>query len=150
MRWSTFRSPGPRPSLLRSVHGAAAVLLAALLAPAGSLAQPVQRAPSAEDLASITELPISCTNGAVEVTKAWNETGFSKGCYRDGVANGPIVFWERGYLNLTGAFSDGRKDGGWTVFNEDGSRYVTIHFEGGVKTGKTFHSAAAPGAEDRR
>lgn len=130
----------------RSVARASALfLVCALLAP-GTGAPAQERVPSAADLASIEAIPLDCADGAVEKVLPWNISGYSKGCYRRGVAHGPIIFWEQGYLNLSGSFSDGRKDGAWTVFHRDGARYVTIHFKGGVKTGKTIHSSPGGGA----
>ena len=123
----------------------AALALAAALPPAPAGAQEPGGTRSAWDLASVTAIPLRCPDGAEERTLPWNVRGYSKGCYRQGVADGPVIFWEEGYLNLSGAFADGRKDGAWTVFHQDGTRYVTIHFRDGVKTGKTFHSSARGG-----
>lgn len=80
----------------------------------------------------------SCDEGDQEGREPWGRTGYSRGCYRDGLHHGRWTYWDEGYLNLEGFFKSGRKHGAWTVYNEDGTTYVKIFFEEGEKRGKRF------------
>jgi hypothetical protein len=81
----------------------------------------------------------SCGPGQTERVERWGHSGASRGCYRDEVRDGRIIFWEEGYLNLAGSYSNGAKDGTWTVYNGDGSVFCDILFEEGVKKDKIFY-----------
>jgi hypothetical protein len=88
---------------------------------------------------AVRSIDFACEGGSSEKIERWGAAGASRGCYRDGKRDGRFVFWEEGYLNLEGFYSDGEKDGTWTVFNGDGSTFVEIVFEKGVKKSKTYH-----------
>ena len=81
----------------------------------------------------------TCGPGRTERVEPWGRSGASRGCYREDVRDGPIIFWEEGYVNLDGRYRDGVKDGTWTVFNDNGSVFVEIVFDRGSKMSKTYH-----------
>jgi len=116
------------------------LLLTALLA-AGSVPSAVATT-SGEDRKAILEFDFACDEGSTEKLERWGRQGYSRGCYRDGVAQGKTIYWEEGYLNLEGFFSQGKKHGLWTVYNTDGSVFVTITFDEGVKTGKHYSGSS--------
>ncbi|MEI6765579.1 MAG: hypothetical protein WCM76_08050 [Bacteroidota bacterium] len=56
------------------------------------------------------------------------------GSYVDGNANGDhIWYYENGKIREKGSFVMGKKEGNWSVFNEDGTKLITITFEDGVE-----------------
>ena len=81
----------------------------------------------------------ACGPGRAERVEQWGRSGASRGCFREDVRDGPIIFWEEGYVNLEGRYHKGEKDGTWTVFNGNGSVFAEIVFERGVKTHKSYH-----------
>lgn len=88
---------------------------------------------------AIRLLDFTCDTGETEKIEPWGRSGASRGCYRHERKNGRIIFWEEGYVNLEGYYREGMKDGTWTVFNGDGSIFVEIVFEEGVKLDKIYH-----------
>lgn len=88
---------------------------------------------------AIRLLDFSCDAGETERIEPWGRSGASRGCYRDDRSNGRVIFWEEGYVNLAGSYREDMKDGTWTVFNGDGSVFVEIVFDNGVKVSKTYH-----------
>lgn len=52
--------------------------------------------------------------------------------YRRGIPHGPFCdYWSTGPVACTGQFSEGKQDGAWRFYKEDGSLMEVIHFKAG-------------------
>ena len=62
-------------------------------------------------------------------------TGLEQGAFKDGKREGPWVFYyDNGQLSLEGTYKDGKADGPWIAFNEDGTVWGT--YTGTFKDGE--------------
>jgi antitoxin component YwqK of YwqJK toxin-antitoxin module len=84
------------------------------------------------------EIELACDKNSEEISEKWGKTGQARGCSDGPTRQGMWAFRDEGYLNLEGFYENGRKQGTWTVFNQDGTVFARIYFDNGRKTGKQY------------
>jgi hypothetical protein len=75
-----------------------------------------------------------CPQGSQETVARWSELGYCRYCVdNDGRKTGRFVAWENQRLIIEGYYRDGRKDGRWTVYNDDGTIYRLSEYDHGTE-----------------
>lgn len=71
-------------------------------------------------LKAMQETSFSCPEGSSKRVESWGELGWSRGCYRGNLRNGPWEAWERRRISILGYFLDGEQAGKWEYYDDDG------------------------------
>jgi len=75
------------------------------------------------------------TTTICEIPFTGEVTGLEQGAFKDGKREGPWVFYyDNGQLESEGTYKDGKADGPWIAFNEDGTVWGT--YTGTFKDGE--------------
>ncbi len=82
---------------------------------------------------AIKDIDLQCQTGTVQKIQGWSKAGFSISCYKGELNHGPWQAWKDGHIAVKGNFNNGKKDGTWLVFTNDGKLHSTIKYTKGVR-----------------
>jgi antitoxin component YwqK of YwqJK toxin-antitoxin module len=122
----------PYMTIIRNVVILFALLVALYYGLLISHAKIVQKEMTATKSVMLTE-EHSCPDGAEEVIQRWSEVGYSRYCIKDGQKEGKSVAWEGQRLHIEGNYKNGKEEGLWKVYNDDGSVYRLTEYRDGIE-----------------
>lgn len=74
-----------------------------------------------------------CPEGCKEVIERWSLAGYSRYCIKNGYRHGKWIAFENKRLAIKGNYSEGKKDGQWIWYHNDGRVFRIIEYKDGIE-----------------